>query len=268
MTPFLHIKRYLRLYAHFLRFSFSKAMEFRMDFFFRIFMDCMFYAVNIAFFKLISNHTDVLGGWNEKQIMVFTACFLFLDALNMTIFSNNIWTLPSHVNKGDLDYYIVRPVSSLFFLSLREFAANSFINLLMAVAILAWAILDLSETPSIQSILLLVFALGIGQILHYCIAMIFTIPVLWTHSGTGFGHIQWILDHFMERPDRIFFGPVRIALTTILPYCLMVSYPVRLFLEGFNWEVFLHLFGVTVFFFLVLLALWRVGLRSYSSASS
>ena len=33
--------RYLRLYGYFLRFSFSRAMEFRFDFFFRIFMDSL-----------------------------------------------------------------------------------------------------------------------------------------------------------------------------------------------------------------------------------
>ena len=33
------MSRYLRLYLHFLRFSFSKAIEFRVDFFFRVLMD-------------------------------------------------------------------------------------------------------------------------------------------------------------------------------------------------------------------------------------
>ena len=38
--------RYLRLYLYFLRFSFSRAMEFRLDFYFRILMDVAFYVVN------------------------------------------------------------------------------------------------------------------------------------------------------------------------------------------------------------------------------
>ena len=41
--------RYLRLYAYFLRFSFSRALEFRVDFFFRVIMDTAFYAVNLGF---------------------------------------------------------------------------------------------------------------------------------------------------------------------------------------------------------------------------
>ena len=63
--------------------------------------------------------------------MVFVGSVFVADALIMTVFSNNLWWLPIYVNRGDVDYYLVRPVSSLFMLSLRDFAANSFLNLLM-----------------------------------------------------------------------------------------------------------------------------------------
>ena len=42
--------RYLRLYGCFLRFSFSRAMEFRLDFFFRVLMDVVWNLVNLGFF--------------------------------------------------------------------------------------------------------------------------------------------------------------------------------------------------------------------------
>ncbi|MCB0385330.1 MAG: hypothetical protein KDD43_08040, partial [Bdellovibrionales bacterium] len=65
--------RYLRLYMYFLRFSFSRAMEFRIDFFFRIFMDLIFYIVNILFFKVIFIHSDLLAGWTEPQVFIFVS---------------------------------------------------------------------------------------------------------------------------------------------------------------------------------------------------
>ena len=45
--------RYLTLYGHFLRFSFSRAMEFRLNFYFRVVMDITYYLVNLAFFSII-----------------------------------------------------------------------------------------------------------------------------------------------------------------------------------------------------------------------
>ena len=56
------MRRYLRLYLHFVRFSFSRAFEFRVDFWFRVVMDCAFYAVNLAFFTLLYGQTPTIGG--------------------------------------------------------------------------------------------------------------------------------------------------------------------------------------------------------------
>ena len=75
--------RYLRLYSHFVRFSLSKSMEFRIDFFFRIVMDCVYYAVNLAFFKVLYLHTNSLGGWKETDTMVFVGTYLFVDAAGL-----------------------------------------------------------------------------------------------------------------------------------------------------------------------------------------
>src|SRR5258708_2566125 len=105
--------RYLRLYAHFVSFSFSRAMEFRVDFFFKIVMDLIFYAVNLLFFRLIYLQTPVLGGWDGHQIMLFVSGYLVIDAVFMTMFAGNLWMLTMFINRGDLDYYLVRPVSSL-----------------------------------------------------------------------------------------------------------------------------------------------------------
>ena len=81
------LARYGRLYLHFLRFSFSRAMEFRLDFWFRIVMDVIYYAVHLAFFTIIYQHTSLLGGWTLDQTYIFVCGFLLVDALDMTIFA-------------------------------------------------------------------------------------------------------------------------------------------------------------------------------------
>jgi ABC-2 type transport system permease protein len=260
--------RYLRLYANFLRFSFSRAMEFRLDFFFRIVMDLLYYVINIGFYKVVFLHTDLIGGWNDGQMMVFVGCFLLFDAVNMTVLANNLWLLPEMINKGDLDYYMVRPVSSLFFTSLRDFAANSFVNLLMAAAFLGWAIWHLGAAVNPANVLFLVLMLGLGLILRYCLRMLTIIPVFWIHSGRGLEMVFFNLSRFVERPDRIYTGVMRVVLTSLLPFGIMVSYPARLFLEPFRWQTFAHLTLMTLVFAFITGFLWSKGLRAYSSASS
>lgn len=260
--------RYLKLYAYFIRFSFSKALEFRFDFTFRIFMDLLYYGVNIFFYMVIYDHTNLLGGWTREQALVFVGAFIFIDALNMTLFSNNLWWFPYYVNRGDLDYYLIRPVSSLFFLSLREFAVNSLVNLIAAVFILSWAIGNLPQTVTTFQVSWFIILLFLGTFLHYSVRILTILPVFWMHAQRGMEGLFWTMSRFMERPDRIFSGPVRAILLSVLPFSVMASFPARLFLEGFDWAIFFHMVGLCCFFFSAVLLVWNLALRAYSSASS
>ncbi len=96
------MSRYLRLYLYFVRFSFSRALEFRVDFFFRVVMDVVFYAVNIAFFAILYRHTASVAGWSFDQALIFVSGFFFVDALHMTIFSKNISKFPGKRRKTDI----------------------------------------------------------------------------------------------------------------------------------------------------------------------
>jgi ABC-2 type transport system permease protein len=260
--------RYLRLYAHFLAFSFSKAFEFRFDFYMRIIMDLSYYTVSIAFFRIIYLHTSMLGGWTEGQMMIFVSGGLIVDAINMTVFSNNMWQLPMLINKGELDYYLVRPVSSLFFVSLRDFAANSFVNLLFAFGIMGWAASRYHPWLGWGKLALFVLLLVNGSVIFYCMNVLANILVFWTQSPQGFGELVWSMNKFGERPDAIYHGVVRTVLTLVLPFAVVSSFPARIVLDGFSWLTLFHAFGITVVFLGILIATWNFGLRNYSSASS
>lgn len=173
------------------------------------------------------------------------------------------------INRGDLDYYLVRPISSLFFVSLRDFAADSFVNLVMAAGILAWSLARYPDPFPPFRIILFVVMILLGAILRYYVRMAFIIPTFYTHSGRGFEMVFFHLNRFIERPDRIFYGTVRTILTTVLPFCLMASFPARILLEEpFNYRLTVHFFAVTISFAVAVTYLRHRGLRAYSSASS
>lgn len=260
--------RYLRLYLYFLQFSFSKAMEFRLDFSFRIIMDCIYYVVNIGLFSILFLHTDLIGGWTKEQMMIFIGTYLVTDAISMTVFSNNLWWLPWYINRGELDYYLIRPVSPLFFLSLREFAANSFINLLIAGGFFVYTIISYSGEWTLWSMLGFLVLIINGALVHYCLQMLMIIPVFWTHSARGFIDLFYTLGLAMERPHKIFNGWVRVLFTIILPFALIASFPAKFFIEGFTPENLVHVTLVTLGIWALMLGLWKLGLRNYSSASS
>jgi ABC-2 type transport system permease protein len=224
--------------------------------------------VNILFFKVIYLHTPILAGWSESQMMVFVSIYLLVDALNMTIFSTNMWWLPYYINKGELDYYLIRPVSPLFFLSLREFSANSFLNLLLALGIFIAALINYPSSVAFMDYILLIIMILNGTLLYYCIQLLLVLPVFWTQSTRGFSDLFYTLQLAMERPDRIYKGWLRILFTVFLPFALIASFPARIFMEKLQWPIVIQLAGVTFLIWFVVMSIWKRGLRNYSSASS
>lgn len=260
--------RHLRLYAYFVQFSISKAMEFRLDFTFRILMDIFYYAVNIMFFKVIYLHTPMLAGWSEEQMMLFVSVYLVVDGLNMTIFSTNMWWLPDLINKGGLDYYLIRPISPLFFISTREFSANSFLNLVMAIGIFIYSLYQYPTPFSVWELLFFILLIINGTLLYYSCQLLMIIPVFWTQSSRGFVDLFYSLGMAMERPHKIYRGALKIVFTFILPFALIASFPATLFMDKFSWATLIQLIVVTIVFWNVVLFVWRKGLGVYSSASS
>ncbi|RIL08382.1 MAG: hypothetical protein DCC75_09095, partial [Proteobacteria bacterium] len=257
-----------RLYGYFLRFSISRALALRVNFWLRIVMDIVYYAVGIGFYKLLYMQTPSLAGWSEAEAMVFITCFLVVDAIHMMLYSTNLWNLAGLVNQGGLDYYLVRPVSSLFFVSLREFSFSSFVNFLMAAGLLAWALNNFPGSISAAQILNLLFLILNGAVIYYVIFLLFVVPVFWIHSNFGLMHTFFAAIHLAERPDPIFGGFLRVALITLVPFALIASYPARIIIDGASIEITLHCVAGTVFLMGVLLFVWNKALASYSSASS
>ncbi len=260
--------RYLRLYLHFLRFSFSRAMEFRVDFFFRVIMDIVFYIIQFYFFKIIYLHTPILGGWNLDQMTVFVASFIFVDALHMTVFANNSWWFPISINRGDLDYYLTRPASTFFFLSLKEFAANSLLNFILAISLLMYCLSTYPGDLSAYKVIIFLFMLLNGAFLYFMTHLLFLMSVFWTQSPRGFADVFYSAEKVFHRPDGIFTGWIKRTFLYILPFSMMASFPVRFLFEenatSYLTEVILASLGL---YFIVFL-LWKKGLRDYSSASS
>lgn len=259
--------RYWRLYLNFMQFSFGRSIEFRFDFFFRIFMDVIYYVVNIFFFKIVLLHTRALGGWTGSQMMIFVSGYLLIDAVAMTLYSNGMYMFPTLVNRGDLDYYLLRPVSTLFFVSFRDFAWNSFVNVLITVGIMIWAFMNAPVSYGWLEIFGYLICLAMGSMLFYLTRVLSVTAVFWLHSVKGIEVIFYNLNRFMERPDRIFRGPLRVVLTTIIPYSLMASFPARFLLEHDSSIIF-YMATILVLYFVFTTWVWRAGLRSYSSASS
>ena len=262
------ILRHLKTYKALVRFSLSRTMEFRFDFFFRFFMDCVFYSLSIAFFEVLFLHTNTLAGWERHQVLLFVSGGLLIDGIFMTVMARNIWEFPSLVNKGELDFHIIRPVSTLFFVLTRHFEFASLLNVILALGIMLYAMSLFPDPLTLSQVLGFLFLLLNGLVLMLVIRIFTVLPVFWTHSDLGFHMLYMSIEQVTERPEVIFRGLTHLVFTTVFPFIIMTSFPARWFFGTLTWSEFTYAVALSFGFVSLMLFVWKRGLRIYSSASS
>jgi ABC-2 type transport system permease protein len=260
--------RYIRLYLYFLQFSLAKFAAFRFDFFARIAMDTLFYASSMGIFQVIFLHADQLGGWDKNQVMFFMSLYFVVDALAMITTAGSMWNFPKEINKGGFDYYLLRPVSTIFFACFRDINLASIVNLAMALGLLGWSLGQLSIPLSVALFAKLLIAISFGYYFFWIMHLMVILPVFWTHSVDGVRSVYFNLLILGERPDGIYRGFLRKLFVTAIPFSLIASIPARLIFDE-SWQKHLwHLLGMGVIFAVLIRIFWARGLRAYSSASS
>jgi hypothetical protein len=217
--------RYLRLYAHFLRFSFSRAMQFRFDFFFRIGMDTLWYAHHLAFFWLLYRHTPLLGGWTLEQMYVFAGGVFLMDAIQMTMDGEQ------HLDAADLreqggpglllcpaGLVAVLPEPAGFRGELVHQPADGHRPVFVGPGPLSRAA-GRRVDRGVRGLLLLGDAAPLldAHDLHH--------PVFWLHTSGGLREMFWSLDRYnTQRPHGHLHGLGAAVLSPLLPFALIVSY--------------------------------------------
>ncbi|MDH4468074.1 MAG: ABC-2 family transporter protein [Bacteriovoracaceae bacterium] len=262
------LKKYSRIYWQFLRISFSKAASFRFDFYFRTIMDIFYYASIILFFDVIYGHTATLGGWNQSQMHIFLASYFVLDSLDMTIFSTNLWWLPLHINRGDLDLYLTKPINSLFYLGLKEFQVGSLINVFFSYALFLYFWLSSQVGLTFLDLMIHHLLLINALFLFNFVRIFFIISAFWSGSPRGIDELFIGFTRFLNYPEQIYPNWLRKIMVSIIPFSFMISIPHQIIFgqKSVIW-IFISI-AVTLFFGWLATCLWKMGLSKYSSASS
>ncbi len=257
---------YIKVYGRFLSTGFVQALEFRVHFFLLIFMDLAFYISSLASVHIIFDHVSQIGGWNREQFLFFTTVMLCINQLTMSFISESFWRFPVLLRTGELDFYLLKPIGSIFTVFFRFIRPGSMVNVLFTGSTLIY--FGLQIDLSWYSWVLLPFLIVMGFILQNSIELVITCSMFWMLEGTGINFLRMELQQLARWPDFIYSAFVYRFLSVLLPILLIGSAPVRFL---FNYGDFFPMIGMAaaiLVFWGILGVSWSAGLKAYESASS
>lgn len=266
------MRRHVRLYLAFWRNCLRQAVEYRANFWANLLTNISWLFSLVLLLKIIFANTRAVAGWTEAEMFLLVGTYSVLRGVGDTLFYKNLSELPGQIRLGTMDFTLLRPVNSQFFVSLRYVSLDNLGQLVGAFALLGYGVHRLPHAPPPAALAASAFLLLCGLVIFYALSLILMTLSFWLVRLDNLFVALDTVYSMARTPIDVFraFGPAApFFLTYILPIAFFASLPVKaLFERGVGAGMLLTGMGLAAGLFLVSALFWRYATRVYSSASS
>jgi ABC-2 type transport system permease protein len=265
----LGLRGYAGIFHALWRNSITREMSFQINFLIWIFVELLWFALQLSFNSVIYLHTDSIGSWTKWEVVLLIGASHFIQQLFQAFFLVNCAQLSDLVHTGKMDFMMLLPVNTRFLVSLRYVDLSGFVGAASGLAVMIYALRQLQVMPTLGQVALFGLLCSGAILVHYSLMFLMATISFWTVRAQGLVMAYYNLFSVARMPDAAFRGTGRVVFTFVLPMLLVVNVPVKALLAKLSSvsEVVL-LLATCVCFLLVSTLLWRLALRQYSSASS
>jgi len=261
--------RYWSVYTTLLRNSVIREMSFKTNFILWIFVELLWFALQLSFIAVIYSHTDHIGDWTKWEVVLLMGTAHFIQQIFQAFFLTNCVEISELIRTGKLDFMLLLPVNTRFLLSLRKVDLGAFVNAASALVIIGYALHRLGRVPSAMEFVgFALFALT-GVLIHYSLMFLLTTISFWTVRAQGIVWGYYSLFNISRMPDAAYRGVFKAVFTFVIPMVLVANVPAKVLVAKLRSPFELLLLVVMM---LVCAAaseiLWRISVKRYTSASS
>jgi ABC-2 type transport system permease protein len=267
-TPLHAIARHGRLWARFLAQAIARESQFRAQFSATIGVGLIQLVLALIPVWLLFDFADTIHGWTGAEVLALVGLYQIVSGLLAAFIAPNMHRLSTAIRQGDLDLILIRPVSSQFYVSLRWMQPAELFNVATGVAVLIIGLSRAGGTLTAGGIAQAVLLATGGFVLLACFWSLLAFTAFWLISVESISLLFSDLWRAGQYPVTFYPTVMRALLTFLLPVAFATTFPVRALGGHGSWPVALGGLALTAAGLLLTRAIWRLGLRSYASASS
>lgn len=209
-----------------------------------------------------------LGGWSWEAALVVLGAYTFLDGFSTTLLRPNLSTIVAHVRDGTLDFVLLKPIDSQFWLSCRTLSPAGLSEIVLGLGLIAWAAPRAGASFGPASVALAVLLLLAAVLLLYALWFLLATTSIWfvkTWNATEVLRAALTAGRF---PLSAYPPGLRLVFTLVLPVAFLTTVPAEAILGRVTAPWIGLALAVAAAGLLISRAFWRYALRHYTSASS
>lgn len=263
------MKKYFKLYPYYVIRSIKARLTYRLDALIGIFGFLLENALMFSTLYLTLNSIPSLNGWDINMMGFLYGYYLIPKSIDH-ILSDQIWQLANGgITRGILDKYLIKPINPLFQLVAEMIQLEGFGELILGISFLVVFTPKLAISWTFVNVMLLVVCALFAMMFFFSIKLIFGSLSFWTKRSIEVMTTVYDFSNFAKYPIDIFNRFIRVILTLVIPFSVVIFRPIQALLKDGNlWLETLYVIVVSVVFLLFSLRVWKNGLKRYESAGS
>lgn len=261
-----HLVRYIRVLKLFWSAAIASEMEYRINFIIAAISSFTNLIGSIFGLSLFYRNGYTFSGWSWSAALLVLGIFTFLEGFSATFLAPNLNRIVRHVQEGTLDFVLLKPIRSQFWLSIHTISPWGIPDIIFGLLIIVYGGTQLKLR--IDQYLLSIFPLTCGLIILYSLWFMLGSTSIWFVKIYNITEVLRGLLQAGRYPIVAYPAVYRFFFTFIVPVAFLTTIPAQTMLGKieFTWLIGALLLAIILFF--ISTQFWRFALRFYTSASS
>ena len=209
-----------------------------------------------------------LGGWSWAQALMVQGAYTVFDGMATTWLRPNLGAIVTHVREGTLDFVLLKPIDSQFWLSLRTLSPAGLPEIGLGLGLLAWGSHQAGVVLTLPSFFTVLVMLLAGGLILYSLWFLIAATSIWFVKTWNATEVLRALLASGRYPLSAYPPTLRLLFTFVLPVAFLTTVPAQVLLGEAAVPMLLAGLALAVVFFAIARAFWLFALRFYTSASS
>lgn len=223
---------------------------------------------SLLMLSLLFGPERLLGGWSWPQALMVQGFYTVFDGMASTWLRPNLGSIVTHVREGTLDFVLLKPIDSQFWLSLRTFSPAGLPEIALGLLLVAWGGCQADLSVSMAAMATVVLMLIAGGLILYSIWFLIAATSIWFVKTWNATEVLRALLASGRYPLSAYPPALRLVFTFLLPVAFLTTVPAQVLLGEVLLPTLLLGGCLAVGFFVMARAFWLYALRHYTSASS
>ena len=264
----MNLRKYLKVYKKFLHTSLASELEYKTNILVDLITAILSLVGSIFLLSIFFQNNGIIGGWNFDQALIIQGIYTILNGITNTWFNPNLTEIVKHIREGTLDFVLLKPIDSQFFISLKKINPSGFLEIMLGILLLFFCIRINQINLNLSFLTLSLITISCSICILYSLWFFISTTTIWFVKTWNAIEVLRSFLYIGRFPLNSFSFSLRIFFSVFIPIAFITTIPSEVFL-GLSqlWKILLEVIVASVFL-ITSRRFWLFALKFYSSASS